>query len=131
MPQTRPAEISDGVSLSDKVGAAVLGFVSEHGAVDALLSAAVDESAPNKEGISFPSAQTDIFARTDELFSSAPDAAFETFPTGIVSFIQIAAYGIGIFRNPPNWRTIRWRGRLLSVSRQLVAYGVAASHLSR
>lgn len=78
-------------------------FVSEDGAVDALLPALVNESSPHKESVSFPSSQADVFARTDELLSIAFDPAFEAFGSGVVTFIHLTAFGVGVFRNPPDW----------------------------
>jgi len=71
MPFTRPAEISDGVSLSDKVGRSIAGrgFVSEYGAVDAGLSAVVDELSPHKEGISVAGPENNVFSWSDKLAS--------------------------------------------------------------
>jgi hypothetical protein len=67
MPFTRPAEISDGVSLSDKVGRAEAAFVSEDGAVDALLAGIINELSPNKHGISVSGSEHDMLAGSDKL----------------------------------------------------------------
>ena len=67
MPFTRPAEISNGVSLSDKVGRSEAAFVSEHGAVDALLAGIVDELPPNKHGVSVSGPQNDVFSGSNKL----------------------------------------------------------------
>src|SRR5687768_9167632 len=55
MPPIRPAVISDGVSLSDKLRAPLGAFVPEHGAVDAVLPSSstlvdtvIDELPPDK-----------------------------------------------------------------------------------
>jgi len=66
MPQTRPHEISDCVSLSDKLRTLVRGFVSKACAVDALLPRIINESSPDKEGIGFPCAEHDFFTRAAE-----------------------------------------------------------------
>jgi len=56
MPATRPAEISDGISLSDKLRTSALSFVAEDGTVDALLSlarpfvdAVINKLSPHKQ----------------------------------------------------------------------------------
>ena len=67
MPFTRPAEISNGVSLSDKVGRSEAAFVSEYGTVDALLAAIVDELPPNKHGVSVSGSQNDVFSGSNKL----------------------------------------------------------------
>jgi hypothetical protein len=67
VPFTRPAEISNGVSLSDKVGREEAAFVSEDGAVDALLSAVVDELPPNKHGVSVARPENDVLSGADKL----------------------------------------------------------------
>ena len=67
MPFTRPAEISNGVSLSDKVGRSEFAFVPEDGAVDALLAGIIDELSPNKHGISISGSEHDVLAGTNKL----------------------------------------------------------------
>src|SRR4051812_31711369 len=53
VPLTRPRAISNGVSLSDKLGREVATFVSEDGAIDALLlrDRVVNELAPDEHGV--------------------------------------------------------------------------------
>jgi hypothetical protein len=71
MPLTRPAVISDRVSLSDKLTAliAVRRFVSEDGAFNPLLGwdGIVDVIAPDKHGISGCSSKDNCISRTNEL----------------------------------------------------------------
>lgn len=69
MPFTRPAVISDCVSLSDKVTAFEFAFVSEYGTVDALLSAVINELSPNEKGVSRKSSEDDSLTGTGELAS--------------------------------------------------------------
>jgi hypothetical protein len=67
MPQTRPDEISDGVSLSDKERRFVRAFVAEQSALDTFLPVVtVDGSSPNKDGVSVNCSQDDLFAWTDK-----------------------------------------------------------------
>lgn len=75
MPFTRPDEISNGISLSDKLAAFVEAFVDEDGAVNSGLSAVVDELSPNEHGITFEGSEDDVFAGTDEL-SDPPVSIF-------------------------------------------------------
>ena len=84
MPFTRPAEISNGVSLSDKVGRSEAAFVSEHGAVDALLAAVVDELSPDEHGVSVSGAKNDVLAGANEL---DPLATVSIFVGAIMSLI--------------------------------------------
>src|SRR5262245_54253172 len=69
VPLTRPAEISNGVSLSDKLGREVRPFVSEEGAFDALLGrlGVVDVVSPNKGSIGCSGTENDVLARPDKL----------------------------------------------------------------
>ena len=76
MPFTRPAEISDCVSLSDKLAALVARFVSEYRAVDAALPAGVREAAPHKHGIASFCAEDDFFSGADEQNASAAVCVF-------------------------------------------------------
>jgi hypothetical protein len=66
MPQTRPDVISDRVSLSDKERREVRPFVAEDGAVDALLTAVIDEPAPHKNSVCVSGSKCDDLAGTDE-----------------------------------------------------------------
>jgi hypothetical protein len=98
VPFTRPAEISNGVSLSEKEAGFVMGLVSENGAVDSLLSGIVDEFFPNKQGVSGPSSQDNFLtgAAKQFWFSSvfvklAAVVAVEKFPAHIVP----------VFSDPP------------------------------
>ena len=60
--------ISDCISLSDKLARSVAAFVSEHCAVDADLSAVVDEFSPNKHGVGTLCSEDDFFTRTRKDF---------------------------------------------------------------
>jgi hypothetical protein len=86
MPLTRPAVISDGVSLSDKLGREERTFVSKDGALDPVLlrDGVVDVVSPNKEGISSRCAQDDAVAGTNELESLA---AIFVLVCAVMSFI--------------------------------------------
>jgi hypothetical protein len=65
--------ISDGVSLSDKVGREDGAFVSEQGAFDTFLlrQSVIDIFSPNKDGISSRGSQDNIESGADELISRA------------------------------------------------------------
>ncbi|ATN36792.1 hypothetical protein ACO34A_23710 (plasmid) [Rhizobium sp. ACO-34A] len=65
-PLTRPHEISDGVSLSDKLGRAVRAFVAEDGAVDALFAASIDELPPDEHGRAVGCSKHDLLAGAGE-----------------------------------------------------------------
>jgi hypothetical protein len=69
MPAIRPEAISNRIRLTYEVRGSVRAFVSEHGAVDTVLSAVVDEVAPNKEGVSALGSQDEFFAWADEQFA--------------------------------------------------------------
>ena len=70
MPFTRPDEISNGISLSDKLAAFVEALIDEDCAVDSGLSTIINELSPNEHGIAFNSSEDDVFAGTDELSDS-------------------------------------------------------------
>lgn len=70
MPLIRPDEISDGISLSDKLAAFVEALVDEDCAVDSALSAIVNKLSPNEDGIAFEGSEDDVFAGADELSDS-------------------------------------------------------------
>jgi hypothetical protein len=100
VPLTRPAEISNGVSLSDKLTGAVSlrGFVSEYSAVDALLSAVVDELPPNKHGVAVPGSQDNVLTGADELASLA---AIPVTVGAIVPAIEGETRCIPVLRDEP------------------------------
>lgn len=85
MPFTRPDEISDCVSLSDKLGREDRTLVAEHGAVDSLLAAGVDEFSPNKERVGISCAKDNLLAGAGEEVSLA---AVTVAVAGIMSFIE-------------------------------------------
>lgn len=100
MPFTRPAEISNGVSLSDKVAGAVSvrRFVSEDGAIDSCLSAVVDKFSPDKHGVSVSSSKNNVFAGTDELASFA---SVLVLIGAVVSLIEFQATLVAVLRDVP------------------------------
>lgn len=60
--------ISDGVSLSDKLGREDLAFVPEQRAFDSLLAVGSEMgAAPNKDGIAVVGPQDNVLAGTDDL----------------------------------------------------------------
>jgi hypothetical protein len=98
MPFTRPAEISNGVSLSDKVGRSEFAFVSKHGTIDSLLSAIVDELSPNKHGISVSGSQHDVFAGADKLTSLS---SVSIVIAAVVPLVEIKTTQIAVLRDVP------------------------------
>lgn len=86
MPFTRPAEISNGVSLSDKVGRSEAAFVSEDGAVDALLPGIVDELSPNKHGVSVSGSKNDVLAGSDKLAALSSVSVFIATVMPLIEF---------------------------------------------
>lgn len=67
MPLTRPDVISDRVSLSDKLTRKVRTLVPEDGAIDALLSAVINEPSPSENRICSLGAEHDFFTGSDKL----------------------------------------------------------------
>ena len=100
MPQTRPAEISNGVSLSDKLTRPDRPFVAEQAALDAGLGrdSLVEMLSPNKDGIADAGSQDDVFARADELAHPVT-----SWPLGaaVVPQIETEAGSVAIFRDEP------------------------------
>lgn len=98
MPRTRPREISNGVSLSDKLGREDRAFVAEHGAVDAMLFwlGIIDEPPPNKEGVGIERPQDDMLAGADKLAGLACLAG-----GAVVPLVEFEAGRVAIFREIP------------------------------
>ncbi|WP_331373833.1 hypothetical protein [Sinorhizobium chiapasense] len=66
MPLTRPAVISDCVSLSDKVGREVRAFVAKDSTVDALLPAGIDEFSPDEQGVAISCSENNLLSGPSE-----------------------------------------------------------------
>ena len=100
MPHTRPDAISDGVSLSDKVGREVRAFVTEEAAADALLTGGVSKSLPYERSISQRCAKDNLFAGSAE---DAPASAVAILMGAVVSLVEFEAGPVSIFGEPPKW----------------------------
>ncbi|WP_120632609.1 hypothetical protein [Ruegeria sp. EL01] len=98
MPLTRPAEISDKVSLSDKVRGAVSAFVTEDSAIDTCLTGGIEELAPDEEGVAGPRSEDDFLPWTREQASSA---SVFVLVCGIMSFIEFQAGAVAVLGDPP------------------------------
>jgi hypothetical protein len=100
VPLTRPAEISNGVSLSDKLARQERAFVSEQAAFDARLgrNGFVEMLSPNKDCITGICSQDDVRAWPDELgetFSSWPLLA------AVVAQVEGEAGLVSVLRDEP------------------------------
>jgi hypothetical protein len=84
MPLTRPRAISNGVSLSHKLGALDGAFVAESRTVDPDLPGIINELSPNKEGIGSRCTQDDVKSGANEL---VPFSTIFIFVGAIVSLI--------------------------------------------
>jgi len=100
MPQTRPAEISDGVSLSDKLAGEMGAFIAENGTINACLSAVVFESPPNPEGVAIPSSEDKFFAGAAEQFRLP---AIGISAAAVMSVKESLRDFIAVLCDPPNW----------------------------
>lgn len=100
VPQTRPAEISNGVSLSDKVTRLDRPFVPEQTALDAFLArdGLVEMLSPNKHGISGAGAQDDVFPWPDEL--ALPLSSW-ALVAAVVAQIEAEAGSVAVLCDPP------------------------------
>jgi hypothetical protein len=69
MPFTRPRAISNGVTLSDKLGREDWSLVSKDGTFDSglLWDGVVDIVSPDEHGISAGSSENNVFSGTNEL----------------------------------------------------------------
>ena len=71
-------------------------LIAEDGTVDSLLSAAINEFSPNKEGISFPSSKDNLFAGAAEQLDGSPvfvsSAAIMSLVKFLADFVPILCY---------------------------------------
>lgn len=98
MPAIRPEAISNLVRLSNEARALVVRFVPEDGAVDAVLSAVVDEHSPHKHSIPGKGPQHDLLTGSDEELAHA---AIGVSVGAVVAFIEFEAVAVAIFGQPP------------------------------
>lgn len=98
MPATRPEAISNRIRLAYEIAGTVRAFIAKHRAVDAILSAVIDESAPDEQGIGCVGSQDNLFSRADEQFSLS---AIGVSIGGIVPFVQGKAVNIAVLCQPP------------------------------
>jgi hypothetical protein len=92
MPLTRPAEISDGVSLSDKLTALVLAFVSKDRTIDARLPAVINEFSPCEESVAGQGSEDKFLPWANKL----PLFSTEVFAGRIMSLIKAIAVRVAI-----------------------------------
>ena len=100
MPAIRPEAISNRIRLANEVGTPVAALVAEHGAVNAVLSAIVDELPPHKERVRADRPERDLFARTNE--QDLPPSV-RVGASAVVAFIERKALTIAVLCQPPHW----------------------------
>ena len=98
MPAMRPEAISNRVRLAYEVRAAVRALVSEYGAVNSVLPAVVDKSAPDEAGVSGCSAEHNLFAWAAEQLARSP---VRVSVRRVVPLIEFEAVKVSILRQPP------------------------------
>ncbi len=76
----------------------MLALVSEHGAIDAFLSAVVDESPPHEACVSALGAQYEFVSGANE---QPPLSPIGVFVARVVPRVQFKAVKVSIFRHPP------------------------------
>lgn len=98
MPAISPEAISNLVRLSYEFATLDGRFVAEHGAVDSLLPAVIEELSPDEHGIAGCGPQDNLFARPNEQFTLS---AIRISVGAVVPLIKIKAITISILRQPP------------------------------
>lgn len=98
MPLTRPDVISDCVSLSDKLGRSRGALVPEYRAVDALLTAGIDELSPNKKRVCSIGSEDNFLARASKQNSSP---AVSVSICGVVPLVEFEAGHVAVFGEIP------------------------------
>jgi hypothetical protein len=94
MPQTRPAEISDGVSLSDKDRREVRPPVAEDGAFDTDLPVSPIPRVPPREArVPFGASEHDLFAGPDKKVADFLRPGRTVVASEKVSDAEIAVFG--------------------------------------
>lgn len=97
MPQTRPSDISDSVSLSDKEGREDRSLVPEEVAFDAGLPvAAVLREAPRERGVSGFGAKDDLISGSDHKVANPFG-----FSRTVVAAIEVTDAKVSVLGEPP------------------------------
>jgi hypothetical protein len=101
MPLTRPAVISDRVSLSDKLGRKERTFVPEDSAFDSFLlwQGVVDIVSPNKEGVSSQGSQDNVVSWPDKLISLSSISV--SLLCRVVPLVKFKAGFVAVLCEPP------------------------------
>jgi len=76
----------------------VRGFVAKDGAIDALLSAVVDELAPDEHGIAISGPENNVLSRANEL---APLSTVLVVVGAVMSLIEFKATFVAVLRDVP------------------------------
>ena len=98
MPAISPEAISNLVRLANESAALDRRLVPEHGAVDSLLAAVVDEISPDEDRVASLAAQHDFLARPNEQLSLS---AVRVAVGAVVPFVEFKAVKVSVLRQPP------------------------------
>ena len=93
MPAIRPEAVSNCIRLSNEVRTSPGGLVAESSAVDALLSAVVDELSPSEHGVGVFCSQNNLLSGADELSALA---AIGVSVAAVMPLIEFEAVKISI-----------------------------------
>ena len=100
MPAIRPEAVSNAIRLAYEFRALMWAFVSEHGAVDTLLAAVVDELSPGEHGIRLLCSQDNLFSWANELRAPSPiGVAVAT----VVALVEFETVTVAVLGQPPEW----------------------------
>jgi len=113
MPATRPEAISNRVRLSNEERAAPRRLVAEDCAVDAFLSAVVDELSPDEQRITALGPQNQLRSGSDE---QAALASISVATGRVVPLIQLEAVKIAVPGHPPQRPFLHRPGHGLALS---------------
>jgi hypothetical protein len=124
VPATRPREISDGVSLSDKERREDRAFVPEKRTLDPFLlrDRVVDVVSPNENSVPCIGSEDDVFTGADELIE------FRALVSGaVVPPVQSEATSVSVLREPPQRTVVKGSdiSRPLPQNRAITAGGGA------
>lgn len=100
MPAIRPERISNCVRLAYEIRAAVLRLIAEDRAIDAVLSAIVDEDTPDEERISALGSEHDLFTGADELVAVAGSPIGVSIAR-VVALVESDAIDVSVLCEPP------------------------------
>lgn len=115
MPAIRPEAISNRIRLTYEFRALIWAFVPEHGTVDSLLAAVINELAPSEYGVCSLCSEQDLFSGSEHFLTLA---SVRISVAAIMPLIEFNAVKVSILCEPPQRFNVShlvcyWHGQII------------------